>query len=171
MESIGRKGADRLRMGWYGLLWLLALMAASPLRAEMSPAVAAGQGILWEVSRPGVAPSYVFGTMHVSDKTVTTLAQPVQKAFDASRLLFTELEMNFATIATVLRNMYYDDDRTLADILPPDLLEKTLKRVKCTLGYSRKAALNLRPWAVMSLLGARRNALAHGPRIEQGIQG
>jgi uncharacterized protein len=86
------------------LLWLVALafaVAASPL--VMGPAFAApppckgrdlsnsadvepdlvahaddlvnGEGLLWRVEKPGLAPSYVYGTIHSSNTTAVALAK------------------------------------------------------------------------------------------------
>ena len=35
------------------------------------------RGILFRIDKPGVAASYVFGTVHSADPEVTTLAKPV----------------------------------------------------------------------------------------------
>ena len=54
------------------------------------------RGLLWEISRPGVPASYLFGTIHSEDPGVLQLAAPVQQAFDASQAVVLEvlLDMN-----------------------------------------------------------------------------
>lgn len=40
-----------------------------------------GKGLLWKVTKPGVAPSYIYGTIHLSDPRLTTLPPKAQIAF------------------------------------------------------------------------------------------
>ena len=131
-------------------LLLSSLTFASP--PQQSDAIALGQGLLWQVEKPGLNPSHVFGTMHIGDAEVTTLAAPVQQAFSNARILLTELKMDYATMSAVMRNMYYADERTLLAILGQELFDKVAVRL-AELGISRPAANKMRPWAVMSVLG------------------
>ncbi len=139
---------------WFRLvLWMLlstSVALASP--PQTADAIALGQGLLWKVEKPGLKPSHVFGTMHVGDAEVTTLAAPVEKAFTGARVLLTELRMDYATMAAVMRNMYFSDERTLLSILGKELFEQVVVRL-AEIGISRKAAKKMRPWAVMSVLG------------------
>jgi len=138
---------------WIALVSSLAL--ATQVLAASTPqvdAIALGQGLLWKVEKTGQQPSYVFGTMHVGDAEITTLAPPVQQAFSSARILLTELKMDYATIAAVMRNMYYEDERTLLAITGQELFEQVAARL-AELGISRQAAKKMRPWAVMSVLG------------------
>ncbi len=131
--------------------WALTTLAlAAP--AQQGDAIALGQGLLWKVEKQGQQSSYVFGTMHVGDVEITTLAPLVQQAFSSARVLLTELKMDYATIAAVMRNMYYEDERTLLAITGPELFEQVATRL-AELGISRQAAIRMRPWAVMSVLG------------------
>lgn len=119
---------------------------------QQTDAIALGQGLLWKVEKPGLNPSHVFGTMHIGDAAVTTLAAPVQQAFSNARILLTELKMDYATMAAVMRNMYYLDERSLLTILGQELFDKVAERL-AEVGISRPAAKKMRPWAVMSVLG------------------
>ncbi|MGL4405522.1 MAG: TraB/GumN family protein, partial [Notoacmeibacter sp.] len=53
-------------------------------------AIPNGQGILWRIGKNGLADSYLFGTMHVTDPRVLNLPAKVQDAFAASTLLIIE---------------------------------------------------------------------------------
>jgi len=132
------------------LVLVNSLALASP--PQQTDAIALGQGLLWKVEKPGLKPSHVFGTMHISDVEVTTLAVPVEQAFSQARVLLTELKMDYATIAAVMRNMYFSDERTLVAILGQKLFNQVAARL-AELGISRQAATKMRPWAVMSVLG------------------
>ena len=43
-----------------------------------------GQGLLWKIEKDGMAPSFLFGTMHMTDPRVTELTPEATGAFDAS---------------------------------------------------------------------------------------
>lgn len=59
------------------------------VRAE-ADVVPDGRGRLWRVEKPGVAPSFLFGTMHLSDPRVTALPPAAEAAFAAARSLVIE---------------------------------------------------------------------------------
>jgi uncharacterized protein YbaP (TraB family) len=59
------------------------------VRAEAA-ATANGEGILWKVSAPGAAPSYLFGTMHSPDRRIARLNDAAAEAFAESRLVLVE---------------------------------------------------------------------------------
>ncbi|WP_367717482.1 TraB/GumN family protein [Nitratireductor sp. GISD-1A_MAKvit] len=44
-----------------------------------------GKGLLWRVEKEGVAPSYLFGTMHLSDPRVVAIPARARQAFDEAR--------------------------------------------------------------------------------------
>ena len=56
-----------------------------------APGVTGQNPLLWKVTSENTA-SYLFGTMHVADPRVTTLAPAVEAAFAASAAIFTELK-------------------------------------------------------------------------------
>src|SRR5690606_27342316 len=49
-----------------------------------------GSGLLWRVSREGIADSYLFGTMHMADPRVVSLPAAAQAAFNASSTVVIE---------------------------------------------------------------------------------
>ncbi|MGB7990084.1 MAG: TraB/GumN family protein, partial [Candidatus Methylophosphatis roskildensis] len=49
------------------------------------------RGLLWRVERQGVAPSYLFGTLHHDDERVTRLPPAVERAFGRAERLALEL--------------------------------------------------------------------------------
>lgn len=68
---------------------VLLLASAAAAAAVASPVF--DHGLLWRVSRPGVADSYVFGTIHVADDRVSGIPPPVAQALERARTLATEL--------------------------------------------------------------------------------
>jgi uncharacterized protein YbaP (TraB family) len=104
------------------------------LRREAS-AIPNGRGLLWKVEKDGLAPSYLFGTMHLTDGRVTTLRPAVRQAFEASRVVIIETtdildpqaaaaelmrhpELAMLTDGSTLKSMMSaEDQRIVADAL------------------------------------------------------
>jgi len=55
--------------------------AYAALKAEADK-IANGEGLLWRVEKEGVKPSYVFGTIHITDSRITDLPAPVEAALE-----------------------------------------------------------------------------------------
>ena len=108
-------------------------------------------GPLYRVERAGVAPSYLYGTLHSSDPRVTTLAPVVTDALSRSRRLAPELVMGEGDLPDFIAGASYDDARRLADHFDGP----TIDAIRAALGPNRpdEATLaRLKPWAVMLLL-------------------
>jgi len=142
---------------------LLAALAAdrpdemARLRAE-ADAIPNGKGLLWRVSRDGAAPSFLLGTMHVSDPRVTSLDPVAKAAFDAARTVVIETTdvLDPARMAGVMADrpelMLFTDDSTLSGILSDEargIVEAGLARR----GLSLAALDKMKPWVVASLVG------------------
>jgi uncharacterized protein YbaP (TraB family) len=98
--------------------------------------------LLWKVE--GEKPSYVFGTIHLSNPEVTKLTSATQKAFDSSDALYTEVPMDMAGQLKAAGALMGSE--SLFDVLPKDLLsraEAELKRIN--------PALDLQPLARMKI--------------------
>jgi uncharacterized protein YbaP (TraB family) len=50
-----------------------------------------GEGLLWRVEKPGLAPSYVYGTIHSSNTTAVALAKEALAYLDGAKVVATEL--------------------------------------------------------------------------------
>ena len=141
---------------------LLAAMAhddpqgLAAIRAEAA-AVANGDALLWRVEKEGVAPSHVFGTMHMSDPRVVTLPDTARAAFEASSTVVIEttevLDQSKALAAMAARPelMMFTDDTTLASLLSEEdreLVEAALKERGIPLASVRK----MKPWMLSAMI-------------------
>lgn len=104
--------------------------AYAALRAE-ADATPNNHGLLWKIEPPGgAAPSYLFGTVHVTDPRVHALKVPVQAALDnATTLIIESTEaVNKAEVArhifSVASLMVLPGEQTLADVIPAADLAK-----------------------------------------------
>src|SRR4051812_15158441 len=78
-----------------GIACLLSLLGlAGPTAAQSAAATSYTQGLLWKIEGRAREPSYVYGTIHVSDPRVTALPEPVRRSFDASRALAIEVTLD-----------------------------------------------------------------------------
>ena len=84
-----------------------------------------GQGLLWKIEADGVEPSYLFGTMHMTDSRVTSLPGNAAQAFAAAGTIVIEttqiLDQSamMATLAAAPDLMMFTDGTTLASLLSP----------------------------------------------------
>ncbi len=95
------------------------------IRAEAA-GVANGKGLLWRIEKDGAAPSYLFGTMHLSDPRVVALGPRAQEAFEASSTVVietTEVLDPAKMMAAMLANpelTMFTDGTTLMSLVPEE---------------------------------------------------
>ena len=117
-----------------------------------------GEGKLWRIEKPGVAPSFLYGTMHLTDPRVTRLAPAAEAAFDGAKRLVIEttdvIDPKKAAAAFLANPDLINLPRgqTLDDLLDP----KDEAAVKAALGEKGipfAAIRTLQPWfSSMSLM-------------------
>lgn len=133
--------------------------AANPPRV----APAYRHGLLWQVRRPGVAPSYIFGTLHLSDARIVHLAPAVERAFTHASSLTVETILDSAGEVEFSSAMYYADGRTLREQITPGLYAAALSRL-AAYGIPDGAARFMKPWAVYLTLSLPPHE--HGPPLD-----
>jgi uncharacterized protein len=116
-----------------------------------------GQSRLWKIEKPGMKSSWLFGTMHATDKRVTALSERAQAAFDAADIVVIEttevLDQAKAATALLARPdlMMFTDATTLTSLVDPKdmpALEKGLTER----GLALAAINKMKPWMVSSML-------------------
>ena len=142
-----------------GAHWLGTLLAIALCSIAFSPAAAAeampySNALLWKIEAPGRAPSYVFGTMHISDKRVTTLPKPVQEALGGVNDLSLELDFGSGFGDYETRLMHLPKKQKLSDILGDKLFAKVKKRLGADPAKNKNLE-RLKPWVVLLALGQR----------------
>jgi uncharacterized protein YbaP (TraB family) len=108
-------------------------------------------GLLWRVEKPGAAPSYLFGTIHLADKRVTTLPDAVRKQFDAAKSFTMEVAPDQSNIAALAARMVYLDGRDLPGVAGEELFRKIVP-LAADLGLPAEMARLFKPWAMVLLL-------------------
>lgn len=115
-----------------------------------------GGAHLWRVARAGQKPSYLFGTIHMTDPRVTTLSPAVAAALDDASSVAVEIAglSDGAVMRAVGANpqmLIFTDGRRLDRMLSPSefaTVSKTLARI----GVPAPAQVSIRPWLVSMLL-------------------
>lgn len=116
-----------------------------------------GSGLLWKIEKPGVAPSYLFGTMHMTDPRVVTLPPAARKAFDAAGTMVIEttdvLDQSrmMAVMAQRPDLMMFTDTTTLKSLLTPDEIE-TVDAALEARGIPLVSIAKMKPWIVSAMV-------------------
>ena len=106
------------------------------------------QGLLWEVSRPGVDANYLFGTMHVSDPRVLALPQEVEQAFAAARTFILELYPDEAVARRFSEASLLEGGQRLSQLVPPETFQQLVAHLAEN-GIEAAVADRLKPWAAL----------------------
>jgi uncharacterized protein len=116
-----------------------------------------GKGLLWKIETPGTAPSYLFGTMHMTDERVTHLTPSAESAFQGAGTVVietTEVLDQQAMMAALWKNpdlMMFTDDTTLTSLLSPED-KKALEEGLAHRGILLSAVSKMKPWILSALV-------------------
>jgi len=137
----------------------LAATAPDKLAAARSEAAGTenGKGLLWKIEKDGTAPSWLFGTMHITDPRVTRLPDAAQAAFDAAGTVVIETieildpaKAQAALLAKPELTMFTDGSK-LTSFLNADetrLVETELSRR----GIPLALVSQMKPWMIAGMV-------------------
>ena len=126
------------------------------MRAEAAKVVN-GNGLLWRIEKEGVEPSFLFGTMHMTDPRVVTLPADAQRAFDAASTVVIEttdvLDQSkmMAVMVEAPQLMMFTDATTLGSLLDP----ADAAAVKAALqerGIPLASVNKMKPWVLSAMV-------------------
>lgn len=116
-----------------------------------------GQGLLWKLEKPGQKPSWLYGTMHVTDSRVTKLEPAAQTAFDSAHTLVIEttdvLDQN-AMLASLMKQpelMMFTDATTLPSLLSPEDA-KIVNSALESRGIPPTSVTKMKPWMLSAMV-------------------
>ncbi|HEY8252635.1 MAG TPA: TraB/GumN family protein [Burkholderiales bacterium] len=121
------------------------LLAALPARAQ---ARRFERGLLWRVEKKGVAPSHVYGTIHVADARLAELPAMVRQRFDAAKSLMLEFVPDPYSRERFLEASMFLDRQTLEEKIGAQDFERALE-VLAPIGLPRDVVNKLKPWGVL----------------------
>lgn len=127
---------------------LLVACAALACAVDVCASERFAKGILWRVSKAGIAPSYVYGTMHVADPRLADLPEPVRKAFDGARSLVVEYVADSYDRARFLEAATFLDRQTLSEKIGAQDFARVCEALK-PLGVSADFVNKLKPWGAL----------------------
>jgi uncharacterized protein YbaP (TraB family) len=110
-----------------------------------------GTGLLWRVSKIGTAPSFVFGTIHVADESITRLPEKVISALKSSSIFVMEVLPEPSEIMAFTSRMYFSNGQKLTDLLSQALFEEVV-RLLGNYHLSADIVTLIKPWAAFLTL-------------------
>lgn len=166
--------ADKKSCGGIDMLEELREVDPGGVAAVMEEAlkVANDGAIFWRISRDGIADSYLFGTIHLTDDRVTNLPAKVHQAIEAARVVALEVaDVAPAALATAISQspdlMMFQNGQRLDLLISPEAFEK----VKAQLEAARlpiTLAQQFKPWVIsmlMAVTDCERNRLTSGKPV------
>ena len=126
---------------------------AAALTSVAAPAYAAARerfarGLLWRVEKAGVAPSHVYGTIHVPDARLARLPAPVRQRFDAAKSLMLEFVPDPYSRERFLEAAMFMDRQTLQDKIGAQDFERAVEEL-APIGLAREVVNRLKPWGAL----------------------
>jgi uncharacterized protein len=130
------------------------------------------EAVLWKIEKPGIPTSYLFGTMHLSDPRVATLAPAVKDAIAHSKSVTLEVaDLSDKAVAAAMAKMaaliIYTDGQSLKKVLT-DQEYKDVQQTVTKAGMPGELAASMKPWLISMLLATsdcERKQLAAGKTV------
>lgn len=125
------------------------------MRDEASAAIN-GEGLLWRVEGQGRPPSFLFGTMHVTDPRVVALPTPAQDAFAKAQTIVIETtdvldkQAMMAAMVETPELMMFPAGESLTDHLTAQETE-TISAALAARGVLLDSVVKMKPWMLVSL--------------------
>jgi uncharacterized protein YbaP (TraB family) len=155
-SSTTRARSEALACGGRDLIAGMNPVKLDALRKEAANTVN-GKGLLWKIEKPGVEPSFLYGTMHLTDPRVLKLSDAADLAYrNAGTVVIETTEVldpkaSIKVMAETPELMVFMDDTTLDKIIPRDQLE-TVRTALSERGISLAAVNRMQPWMLTSML-------------------
>lgn len=131
------------------LYWLSALLLLAAQLVHAAPPTQ--HGMLWEISKPGKVPSYLFGTIHSEDSRVLELPRIVKRHFEYAESFTMEMLADETSTQVFVRAMLLPPDQSLRQLLTAKEYTQLLDAIKNY--HLPPDKLNqFKPWAMMALL-------------------
>lgn len=116
-----------------------------------------GDSIFWKLTKDGTKPSYLLGTMHMSDPRVIAMPKGAKEAFDAADTLVVEsdeiLDQQKATAKLMAKPdlMMFTDGKSITDYLTPEQ-KTTMEAQLKERGLPLFSVAKMKPWIISSFV-------------------
>ncbi|HKC31771.1 MAG TPA: TraB/GumN family protein [Burkholderiales bacterium] len=128
--------------------FLLSSLLLSAVPAWAAPDERFARGLLWRVSKKDVAPSHVFGTIHVADPRLAELPATVRRAFGGAKSLMLEFMPDAYSKERFLEAALFLDHQTLEQKIGTEDFQRAVEHLQ-PIGLSREFVNRLKPWGVL----------------------
>ena len=118
---------------------------------ETEKPLAYSSAILWKISKSGQLPSYIFGTIHVSDPRITTLPAPVHAALNSARVFVMEALPDQQESMKLSNMMYFNDGKKLRDYLDEELYRRAAA-ILDEYEVTSESVIIMKPWAAFIIM-------------------
>lgn len=116
-----------------------------------------GKGLLWKLEREGQIPSFLFGTMHMTDPRVISLPPAAKAAYDASAIVVIET-MDVLDQAGMMAALMkkpeltmFTGDTTLTSLLSPEDI-KVVDAGLAARGIPLASVARMKPWMLSAMV-------------------
>ncbi|CAN7314962.1 TraB/GumN family protein [Pararhizobium sp. LjRoot238] len=137
------------------------MRASDPARfaalERQAAAVPNGKGIFWKIEKAGVAPSYLLGTMHVTDPRVLAMPKGADAAYETAQTVIVEsdeiVDDRKAAAALMMQPelTMFTDGKSIKDFLKADEQEKLAAGLKQR-GIPLTLVAKMKPWMIASFV-------------------
>jgi uncharacterized protein YbaP (TraB family) len=125
------------------------------------------RGLLWRLTKDGIAPSHVYGTIHVADPRLAELPATVRASFDAAKSLMLEFVPDAYARERFLEAAMFLDQQTLEQKIGAEDFERALAQLG-PIGLPRDVVNKLKPWGVLLNLRNPKRA-EHGAALDSQL--
>jgi hypothetical protein len=127
------------------------------------------RGLLWRIQKQGIAPSHVYGTIHVADPRVAELPAVVRQRFATAKSLMLEFVPDAYSRERFLEAAMFLDRQTLEEKIGPEDFERAVEHLG-PIGLSREVVNKLKPWGVLLNLRNPKRADQGAPLDSQLVE-
>lgn len=114
------------------------------------------QSLLWQISGDKLTtPSFLYGTIHISDPRVFEWKDSVYKYLDHCSVFAAELDLSMETMISIAGMMMLPEGQTLHDRFTPGEYEMIKDEVKACSGYDLAMFDKMKPPALIALCFSR----------------
>ncbi len=133
---------------WATTLFLILLTAT---QGAVAADVLSQKGLLWQIDKPGLTPSYLFGTIHSEDPRVTKLPLLVRSRFKKASSASFELMMDMSTMLEATGSMFFTNEQSLDELIDKPLYQSVVDAMRQH-QLPEFMVNKLKPWAVVVTL-------------------
>ena len=149
-------GSMRGRRRFAGCLLLFALVFLPSVAEGKKPDAAPvpfGQGLLWRIEAAGTEPSYVLGTIHITDPRVHDLPAPIESVLGSVDSLTVEVALTPEATAQMAGAILLRDGPALDTMLGPETFGR-LSTIAAAYGVPSGILARLAPWGAAMVIAA-----------------